>query len=181
MSRAWMPIYWGDYLRDTRDLTTLQHGAYLLLIGHYWQHESLPNDEGQLAAITGLTVNKWRAIQAPIAAKFGPNWQHKRIDAELERAERKINQRIIAGRSGGQRSGVARAVKRGREIIEAGGKRTLGFRSSENEANGEATDEQSRTNHQVIITTTESGAAKKSSDEEVASVAAFRARQAQRH
>jgi uncharacterized protein YdaU (DUF1376 family) len=39
MSRAWMPLYVGDYPRDTRDLDALQHGACLLLIMHYWQHE----------------------------------------------------------------------------------------------------------------------------------------------
>jgi uncharacterized protein YdaU (DUF1376 family) len=155
-----MPIYWGDYLRDTRDLTTLQHGAYLLLIGHYWQHEGLPSDERQLAAIAGLGVVKWRAIQAPIAAKFGEGWKHKRIDAELEQAERKINQRIIAGRKGGHRSGIARSQQRGRELKEAGSKQPLASRLSDNEAIGEAVMKQSRTNHQVYTTTTETSTAR---------------------
>lgn len=160
MSRAWMPIYWGDYLRDTRDLTTTQHGAYLLLIAHYWQHESLPADERQLAAIAGLGVVKWRAIQGPIAAKFAEGWKHKRIDHELEQAERKINQRIIAGQKGGRRSGVARAQQRGRELKEARSKQPLASRLSEDESTDEAGMKQSRTNHQVYTTTTETSTAR---------------------
>lgn len=162
MSRAWMPMYWGDYLRDTRDLTTLQHGAYLLLIGHYWQHEHLPTDEKQLATIAGLSLSRWRAIQAPIAAKFSPDWRHGRIDEELEQTERKINQRIIAGRRGGERSGVARAQRRGHELKEAERKQLLHSRSSKTEATVEAGSNQPRTNHQVIITTTELGAEEES-------------------
>lgn len=143
-----MPMYWGDYLRDTRDLTTLQHGAYMLLIAHYWQHERLPTDERQLAAITGLTRANWRIIQAPIAAKFQDGWRHKRIDEELERMERKINQRVIAGQKGGLRSGVARAVRRGQQIKDGETKRALPSRSSESEATGQAGAQHSRTNHQ---------------------------------
>ena len=70
MGRAWLPLYVGDYLRDTRDLNTLQHGAYLLLIMHYWQHDGLPSDDARLAAIAGLTVAQWRRIREPVQAKF---------------------------------------------------------------------------------------------------------------
>ncbi len=67
----WMPIYWGDYLADTRDLSTLQHGAYLLLMAHSWCHSGrLPTDERQLATIAGLSVREWRKIRGPIAAKL---------------------------------------------------------------------------------------------------------------
>lgn len=154
-SPAWMPMYWGDYLRDTRDLTTLQHGAYLLLIAHYWQHKSLPASEKQLAAITGLSVHKWRTIRDPIAAKFSDGWTHKRIDHELAESERKINQRVIAGRSGGFKSGTARSAMKGLRIHEAAASSPFKRGASGNEATGEAKPKRSRTNHQVNITSTE--------------------------
>lgn len=104
-----MPINWGDYLKDTRDLSTLQHGAYLLLIAHYWQHGGLPDDETRLAAVTGLTAAKWRSIRDPIVAKFQDGLRHKRIDYELEKAEKKMVQRAIAGSRGGTAAAISRA------------------------------------------------------------------------
>lgn len=154
-SPTWMPMYWGDYLRDTRDLTTLQHGAYLLLIAHYWQHKSLPASEKQLAAIAGLSVHKWRSICDPIAAKFSEGWTHKRIDHELAESERKINQRVIAGRSGGLKSGTARSALKGLRIMEATASLPLKRGASGNEATGEAKTKRSRTNHKVPTTSTE--------------------------
>jgi uncharacterized protein YdaU (DUF1376 family) len=149
MGRAWLPLYVGDYLRDTRDLNTLQHGAYLLLIMHYWQHDGLPTDDARLAAIAGLTVAQWRRIREPVQAKFADGWKHKRIDAELARADRVFLQRRLAGRNGGIKSGIARAVQQGEAIIraQAEAKRTLARRSSGREVDGTAETQQPRTNH----------------------------------
>jgi uncharacterized protein YdaU (DUF1376 family) len=149
MGRAWMPLYVGDYLRDTRDLNTLQHGAYLLLIMHYWQHDALPSDDARLAAITGLSVAQWRRIREPVQAKFSEGWKHKRIEAELVKVDRAFMQRRQAGRSGGIKSGIARAVAHGEAIIraQADAKRALHRNVSEPEANGEAEPKQPRTNH----------------------------------
>jgi uncharacterized protein YdaU (DUF1376 family) len=149
MGRAWMPLYVGDYLRDTRDLNTLQHGAYLLLIMHYWQHDALPTDDARLAAISGLSVAQWRRIREPVQAKFAEGWRHKRIEAELAKLDRAVMQRRIAGRNGGIKSGIARAVAQGEAIIraQADGKRALARTASGREADGPAERKQPRTNH----------------------------------
>jgi uncharacterized protein YdaU (DUF1376 family) len=85
VSRAWMPLYIADYLADTRHLSTLEHGAYLLLIMHYWQHGGLPTDERQLARIAGLQTKEWNRSRPQLIPLFGSELKHKRIDAELER------------------------------------------------------------------------------------------------
>ena len=165
MGRAWMPLYVGDYLRDTRDLNTLQHGAYLLLIMHYWQHAALPTDDARLAAIAGLSVAQWRRVREPVAAKFAAGWKHKRIDAEIAKTERAIMQRRLAGQRGGIKSGIARTVAQGEAIICAQGraqiraqacaqapaKRAPAPRSSEDEAHGAAAAKPSSTNHNQRI------------------------------
>jgi uncharacterized protein YdaU (DUF1376 family) len=149
MGRAWMPLYVGDYLRDTRDLNTLQHGAYLLLIMHYWQHDALPTDDARLAVIAGLSVAQWRRIREPVQAKFTEGWKHKRIAAELAKLDRAVMQRRLAGRNGGIKSGIARAVVQGEAIIraQAEGKRALARNASGREADAQAAGKQPRTNH----------------------------------
>ena len=108
MSRPWMPLYIGDYLRDTRHLTTEQHGAYLLLIMHYWTHGGLPTDKKQIYSICALerhnAARKWRSICLAIAPFFDEHWRHKRIDAELEKHRVTNEKRAMAGRKGGEMS-----------------------------------------------------------------------------
>jgi uncharacterized protein YdaU (DUF1376 family) len=97
-----MPLYVGDYLADTGHLTTEQHGAYLLLIMHYWKNGGLPTTEPELAAIVRLSERRWKSICLPIAKLFLSGWQHKRIDLELARAELISTKRQIAGMKGGR-------------------------------------------------------------------------------
>jgi len=86
-SNAWMPIYWGDYLRDTGHLSTTEHGAYLMLIAHYWvTGRPLPDDDRRLARIAKMGTKKWRGIRPTIADFFtisGGCWKHKRIETEM--------------------------------------------------------------------------------------------------
>ena len=91
---TWMPMYWGDYLKDTGHLSTLEHGAYLLLIGHYWSSGApLPDDDGQLRRIAKVeSAAKWKKLRVVIAPLFkvgGGVWRHGRVDKELATASDK--------------------------------------------------------------------------------------------
>ena len=104
MARPWMPLYIGDYLRDTQHLTTLQHGAYLLLIMHYWERGELPTDPTELARISRLKKREWESNCLAIAKLFLPGWKHKRIEAELEKHREISEKRAMSGRKGGRLS-----------------------------------------------------------------------------
>lgn len=106
--RAWMPLYVGDYLGDTGHLSTTQHGAYLLLMMHYWRKGELPDDDKQLAAVTKLPLRIWQDSRETLQAFFYDGWKHKRIDTELARMEKVSLRRSEAGYKGGIRSAMGR-------------------------------------------------------------------------
>ena len=108
MNRPWMPLYVGDYLGDTGHLTTTRHGAYLLLMMHYWRKGELPDDDQQLCKIAKLPLKTWNEYRATLQDFFHDGWKHKRIDTEFERMMRVSAKRAIAGQKGGIGSALAR-------------------------------------------------------------------------
>lgn len=105
-----MPLYVGDYLGDTGHLSTTQHGAYLLLMMHYWRKGELPDDDKQLAAITKLPLRIWLDSREVIQAFFLDGWRHKRIDDELFKMEEKTARRAAAGQKGGEKAALNRMM-----------------------------------------------------------------------
>ena len=97
-----MPLYVAEYLGDTGHLSTTQHGAYLLLIMHYWRKHGLPDEDKQLAAITKLPLRLWLDCRETLQAFFYDGWKHKRIDAELSKRIELSNKRAAAGSRGGE-------------------------------------------------------------------------------
>ncbi|MBB3453916.1 uncharacterized protein YdaU (DUF1376 family) [Rhizobium sp. BK313] len=95
-NRAWMPLHIADYLADTGHLTAAEHGAYLLMIMHYWQNGGLPDNERLIARIAKLSADQWEESRDVLAMLFGDGWSHKRIDAELEKADEIIEKRRSA-------------------------------------------------------------------------------------
>lgn len=117
MSRPWMPFYVADYLADTGHLTTTQHGAYLLLIMHYWRTGGLPDDDKKLAKITRLPLKIWTdGVRPDLELLFQPGWKHKRIEKELERQNDIALKRAIAGQRGGMRTAIARINDKGTRL-----------------------------------------------------------------
>jgi uncharacterized protein YdaU (DUF1376 family) len=88
----WMPVFIGDYLADTMHLSTEQHGAYLLLLFHLWRRGTLPDDDGALAQITGLSRNAWSQTRPVLAEFFQIHdglWRHGRVERERLRVTAK--------------------------------------------------------------------------------------------
>ncbi len=106
---TWMPMYWADYFADTGELSVIEHGAYLLLIGHYWRKGPLPDDDERLARIARCTPSEWRRVRPAVAGFFTVAdgvWTHSRIEREWERAANITAKRAAAGRaSAEQRKG----------------------------------------------------------------------------
>lgn len=103
-ANLWMPMYWGDYLRDTGHLNAQEHGAYLMLIAHYWSNgRALPDDDAMLAKIARVTPTIWKKIRPTIANFFEIDhgqWGHKRIERELCEAGDRKEEAVKRARAG---------------------------------------------------------------------------------
>lgn len=115
----WMPLNVGDYLADTGHLTTTQHGAYLLLLMHYWRKRELPDDDKQLAAIAKLPLRIWLDVKETIQAFFHDGWKHKRVEAELQKRMEVSNKRAAAGAKGGHKTQMKNFINEHRSEANA--------------------------------------------------------------
>ena len=107
MSFAFLPFYTGDYLRDTRHLTPLKHGVYLLLLMHSWDQQGpLPLDEQECAGISNCRsadeVEALRYILERFWIRMEDGFYNRRMQRELERASAISNKRRSAGIKGYQ-------------------------------------------------------------------------------
>ena len=110
--KSFMPMYWGDFLADTSDLSCEELGMYIRLISHYWNTGPLPQDHTRLARVCNLSKHKfeknWQIISRFFSRKDGKYFQ-KRIDKEIEKAIEISEKRAEAGRLGGIANAQANA------------------------------------------------------------------------
>jgi uncharacterized protein YdaU (DUF1376 family) len=102
-----MPLYIGDYQADTQHLNTYQHGAYLLLLMHHWQHGKLPGDDAQLARIAKVHPPHWPRLKRVLMPFFSiqedGSYIQKRMVKELSKAAEISNKRKAAAEQMHQR------------------------------------------------------------------------------
>lgn len=87
------PLYTDDYLGDTTHLTTIEHGAYLMLLIACWRSGgSLPDNDKLLARYAKLTSGQWARMSDVIRAFFvteNDRIMSPRLTDELEAVRQK--------------------------------------------------------------------------------------------
>lgn len=89
MANPYMPLFTGDYKRDTDHLMAEEHGAYLLLIMALWDRGgSIKNDPALLARTARVSLRRWPKIWQALEDFFiiqNGQVSHGRVTRELER------------------------------------------------------------------------------------------------
>lgn len=100
-----IPLFTDAYLADTRHLSTIQHGAYLLMLMTAWRSPGckLKNDDKFLARITGIEPRSWHHHKDTLLAFWrlddeGYLVQLRLLD-ERKYVEAKRNQQSSAGKA----------------------------------------------------------------------------------
>jgi uncharacterized protein YdaU (DUF1376 family) len=88
--KTYMPLFIGDYLADTSDLSAEEHGAYLLLLMTMWRRGgSLPSAGDRLARIASVASERWPAlwtVLGPFFVEKDGRITQQRLTRELEAA-----------------------------------------------------------------------------------------------
>ena len=90
------PFHIGDYARDTRHLTVLEHGAYRLLIDLYYLREApLPLDpQGLCRLVCARSDDEILAVKTVLQEFFvghPDGWRHVRCDEEIAKTREKAD------------------------------------------------------------------------------------------
>jgi uncharacterized protein YdaU (DUF1376 family) len=105
MARPWYSFYPADYGRDTGHLTLVEHGAYRVLMDHYYSQEApLPANVTRLFRLCrAKTAEEKKAVRFVLKEFFDGSedgYRHKRIDAEIAKAEMASARGTMAARVG---------------------------------------------------------------------------------
>jgi uncharacterized protein YdaU (DUF1376 family) len=142
-----LPLWTDAYLGDTTHLTTIEHGAYLLLLMTAWRTRDccLPDDDRLLARYARCGPQQWKRLRVIIEPFFDVEngvWTQRRLTDERGVVERYRQQQVEKGKAGA----VAKSLKRqGRD--KAAAKSGLPTAKAEGEAQGEAQGQPDASSH----------------------------------
>jgi uncharacterized protein YdaU (DUF1376 family) len=118
-----LPLWTDAYLGDTSHLTTIEHGAYLLLLMSAWRSPDcrLPNDDKLLARFTRLNPGQWKRIKPIILSFFDikGDWiyqgrltdEREAVKQHCERQSRKSKARWLKNKESGDAGGMPRECR----------------------------------------------------------------------
>ena len=99
----WMPVFIGDYLRDTQELDAEENGAYLLLLMHYWLKKGdIGSDVKRLSRVAKTTIEITQYILDNFFTYTENGYKNKRADEEMSTAESRRAAATENGKKGGR-------------------------------------------------------------------------------
>ena len=99
----WMPVYIGDYLRDTQDLSDREHGVYFLILMHYWQMKGeIGGDVDRLARVARTDRNTAEYILGRFFKLEDGHYKNQRSDEEIVNANSRRESAAENGKKGGR-------------------------------------------------------------------------------
>ncbi len=117
---VFMIFYVGDYIASTTHMSTLEHGAYLLILFHYWRTGTPPpDDDSRLARIARLSVTEWDTVRDTVRSWFHSvnlNGEWVLVNSKLERTMMDAHAGLSKKREASKAGNAAKAAKRAAEV-----------------------------------------------------------------
>jgi len=128
MSNHWHSRYHGDYMRKTRHLSLCEHGAYTVLLDHYYSTAApLPADEGSLFRLaSAMLLPEQEAVQKVVQEFFvvgSDGMLHNvRADEEIAKQSEISQKRSQNGKKGADAKHKSHGKSGGKRGGKDGGK-----------------------------------------------------------
>jgi hypothetical protein len=90
----------STFRAGTRNFSTLEYGALVMLMDCFWCEGKLPDDD-EVRRLAKLSKPQWAKSRARIAEKFGPNWSRDELAEERSATAANIRSKRESRRLGG--------------------------------------------------------------------------------
>ena len=105
MTLPYYPFYWGDYAAKTFDLTTFQHGVYILLLRHIYCTGTPVPHKARLSIAKATLSEEQVDVDFVLVTYFrrvGDGWVNDRAFEVIKEQHAKHESLVNAGKKGGR-------------------------------------------------------------------------------